>query len=276
MTQIQDVRLIIKIDNKRPIELLDLTRALVSLANQFDCYVDKYADTPENREATLYVKEIKAGSVILELVELATVGMIPFLENTNTIIEFAKYCKNIISFFIKNEGDDPKLTPSELRDFSTILSPVAKDNGSQFNLSTTINGNVTMNININSLESNAFQNIVKQQIDRLKIPEQIEDIKSKVLLTWFQARNDLKSKIGNKGTIEELSKKPLNITFDNDEIKEQMLHGDVNPFNTAFVVDVKIQTIQDKPAVYKVVKLHELIDVNDEENNIQNLTNENN
>ena len=64
--------------------------------------------------------------------------------------------------------------------------------------------------------------------------------------------------------------------FDNDEIKEQMLHGDVNPFNTAFVVDVKIQTIQDKPAVYKVVKLHELIDVNDEENNIQNLTNENN
>ncbi len=99
----------------------------------------------------------------------------------------------------------------------------------------------------------------------MKLPEQVDDIKSSVLMTWFQARNDLKSKIGNKGVIEELSKKPLNITFDNDEIKETILHGDINPFNTAYVVDVKIQTIHDKPVAYKVVKLHDYFDINESE-----------
>jgi hypothetical protein len=42
-----------------------------------------------------------------------------------------------------------------------------------------------------------------------------------------------------------------------------MLHSDINPFNTAFVVDVKIQTIQDKPAAYKIVKLHNYFDINE-------------
>jgi len=259
----QDIRLIIKIENKRPIELFDLTKSLVSLATQFDSYVEKYADCKESREAKLYVKEIKSGSVILELVEFAMIGMLPFLENTNTIIGFAKHCRDVINYFLNGEGNKPVLNPTDYKEFSTILTPIAKDNGSQFNLSTTINGNVELYFNINSTESNALQNKFKNEIEQLRLPEHNDEIKSSVLLTWFQARNDLKSKIGNKGVVEELSKKPLNITFDNEEIKEVMLHGDLNPFNTAYVVDVKIQTVQDKPAAYKIVKLHESFDLDE-------------
>lgn len=261
----QDIRLVIKIENKQPIELFDLTKSLVSLATQFDTYVDKNAYCKENKEAKLFVKEIKSGSVILELVEYATIGMIPFMENTNTIIGFAQYCKNAINYFLKNEGEKPDLTSTDFKEFSSILNPVAKDNGSQFNLSTTINGNVELHLNLNSTETNALQNLFKKEIEKLKVPEQLDEIQSSVLLTWFQARNDLKSKIGNKGVIEELSKKPLNITFENDELKETMLHGDLNPFNTAYVVDVKIQTVQEKPAAYKVVKLHEYFEINENE-----------
>lgn len=263
MTTIQDVRLVIKIENKRPIELLDLTKSLVSIATQFDSYVDKNADSKENREAKLYVKEIKSGSVILELIELATVGMIPFIENTNTILGFVEYCKKAVNFFLKNEGEKPELKPTDYRDFSTILNPISKDNGSQFNLSTTINGNVELHLNLSSTDTNALQNIFKKELEQLKIPEQLDDIKPSVLMIWFQARNDLKSTIGNKGVIEEISKKPLNITFETDEIKEKMLHSDINPFNTVFVVDVKIQTIQDKPIAYKIVKLHAFFDINE-------------
>jgi hypothetical protein len=266
MTQAPDIRLIIKIENSRPIELLDLTKSLVSLASQFDSYVEKNADSKENREAKLYVKEIKSGSVVLELIELATIGMIPFLENMNTIIGFAKHCKSAIDYFLKNDGKKPDLTPVDYKEFCTILNPVAKDIGSQFNMSTTINGNIELHFNLNSTESNALQNMFKKEIDQLKLPEQTDEVQSSVLLTWFQARNDTKSSIGNKGVIEELSKKPLNITFENDEIKERMIHGDLNPFNTAYVVDVKIQTVQEKPAAYKIVKLHESFDIDDKIN----------
>ena len=100
-------------------------------------------------------------------------------------------------------------------------------------------------------------------LEQLKIPEQLDDTITSVLLTWFQARNDNKSNVGNKGIIEDISKKPLNITFESDEIKEKMLHSDINPFNVAYVVDVKIQTIQEKPAAYKIVKLHNHFDLNE-------------
>jgi len=261
----QDIRLVIKIENKNPIELLDLTKSLVSLASQFDSYVVKNADSKENKEAKLYIKEIKSGSVILELIEYATIGIIPFIENTNTIIEFAEFCKKTLTYFLKNEGEKPYLSPTDYKEFSSILTPVAKDNGSQFNLSTTVNGNVFLHVHLNSTESNAIQNIIKKEIEQLKIPEQLNEVQTSVLMTWYQARNDLKCKIGNKGVIEEISNKPLNITFENDEIKETMLHSDINPFKTAYVVDVKIQTIQEKPAAYKVVKMHEYFDINDNE-----------
>ena len=261
----QDIRLVIKIENKNPIELIDLTKSLVSLATQFDSYVVKNADCKQNREAKLYIKEIKSGSVILELIELATIGIIPFIENTNTIIGFAEFCKKTLNYFLKKEGEKPELSPSDYKEFSSILTPVAKDNGSQFNLSTTVNGNVELHLHLNSTETNAIQNIIKEEIEQLKIPEQLNEIQPSVLMTWYQARNDTKSKIGNKGVIEEISKKPLNITFESDEIKETMLHSDINPFNTAYVVDVKIQTIQDKPAAYKVVKMHEYFDINETE-----------
>ncbi|AOS83178.1 hypothetical protein BIU88_02860 [Chlorobaculum limnaeum] len=265
MTEEQDIRLIIKIDNKRPVELFDLTKSLVSLATQFENYVSKNADSKENREAKLYVKEIKSGSIILELVELASVGMIPFLENMNTVLGFARYCKDAFVYFLQNEGEKPELTPTDYKELSSVLNPIAKDNGSQINLSTTINGNVELHLNLNSTDANALQNIFKKEIEQLKVPEQVDEIKSRVLLTWFQARNDIRSTIGNKGVVEELSKRPLNIIFDNDEIKENMLHGDLNPFTTAYVVDVKIQNVQEKPVAYKIIKLHRYFEIEEDD-----------
>lgn len=264
--QTQDVRLVITIENREPIELLDLTKSLVSLSTQFVSYVEKYGDCKENREAKLYVKEIKQGSVIFELFEFATAGMIPFLENTNTIIGFAQFFDKVVKYFLKNEGEDPDLRPSDMREYSTIVNPISKDNGSQMNISTTINGNVVNHFHINSTESNAFQNILTKEVEKLKLPEHTDEIHKEVLMTWFQARDDIRSKTGNKVLIDDLYKRPLNITFEDDELKETMLHSDLNPFNTVYVVDVKIQTVQDEPKAYKIMKLHNHFDRNEEEN----------
>jgi hypothetical protein len=98
----------------------------------------------------------------------------------------------------------------------------------------------------------------------LKEPEIPENPKERVLLVWYQARTDIKSKVGNKGIIEEISKKPLNITFENEALKEELIHGDINPFRTAYIVDVKVMTVQEKPTVYKILKLHEHFDLEGE------------
>lgn len=55
----------------------------------------------------------------------------------------------------------------------------------------------------------------------------------------------------------------MNVIFETDEIKNQMLHSDINPFNTAFVVDLKIQNIKGIPRVYRILKLHEYFEIDD-------------
>lgn len=263
--EIQDIRLIITINNRQPVELLDLTKSLVALSNNFDRYTSENGETKENREAKLYVKEIRSGSIIVELIELATVGMIPFAENVNTILDFANYFKTAVNFFLKGEGQDPDLSPAEFKEISTIVSPVAKDKGSQINISTTVNGNLTLNFNLNSNESNAIQNIFNRELKKLKLPEISDDSEDRVVLTFYQARSDKASKIGNKGIIESLNKKPMNIVFDTEELKMEILHSDINPLKTAYLVDVKVETINEKPSIYRIIKLHEYFDLEDNE-----------
>lgn len=47
MQETNDVRLIVEIHNKRPLELLDLTKSLVSVASQFENFVSKNGDNKE-------------------------------------------------------------------------------------------------------------------------------------------------------------------------------------------------------------------------------------
>lgn len=258
--EVKDIRLIIEIQNKQPLELLDLTKSFVSLASQFNNYVGKHGDSKEDREAKLYVKEIRSGSVILELIELATIGVLPFLENVNTVVGFADYLKTAYNFFIGKSEVKPDLEVSDYKELSQIINPVANDNGSQINISTTVNGNVELHVHLSSLETNAIQNVFQKELKQLKVPEVADETETSVLLTWYQARNDMKSSVGNKGTIESLSKKPMNITFDDDTLKDKMLHGE-NPFTTVFVVDVKLQNVGGKLVAYKVVKLHESFEI---------------
>lgn len=133
-----ETSLIFKIENKKPLELIDLTKSLISVSNQFADYVSREGNSKEEREAKLYIKEIKSGSVIVELFEYATVGMLPFIENVNTITGFADNLKKVIRYYLNNDGEKPVNTINDLKDISTIINPVAKDNGSQMIIQTVI------------------------------------------------------------------------------------------------------------------------------------------
>lgn len=258
MSETPDIRLVIKISNSKPLELLDLTKSFLSIANQFNSYVAINGHTKEDREAKLYVKEIKAGSVILELVEFASKSAIPFAENVSTIVGFAGHLKTAYNFFLGKQKEPPvQYTQTDYKDLSQILNPVANDNAAQFNISTTINGDLNVYLNLDSNEANAAQHIIDKNSKLLKAPENDGSVKSKVLLTLFQTRSDTKAKTGNKGVIEDISDKPLNLVFDNESLNHEMLHSDFNPNEKIFVGDVLIQNAGGKPNAYKIIKLHD-------------------
>jgi len=61
----------------------------------------------------------------------------------------------------------------------------------------------------------------------------------------------------NRGIIESITNRPLKVIFENDQLKDRMINVDGSPFHLAYVVDVKVETIEGRPAVYKIVNFYE-------------------
>lgn len=122
-----------------------------------------------------------------------------------------------------------------------------------------ISGNAVVNFNLTSTEANAVQNNVRRQIDALKEP--ITGIHEQVVMHWAQARNSLNNQTGDKARIESLYRGDVKVRFANDGLKQQMLLSEPYPFKKAYVVDIAVETVNDKPVLYRVLNFHESINL---------------
>lgn len=253
----------VKIENKSPVELIDFTRSLLALGDEFRRQVEGRA---ENFEGKLYVKELRQGSLVAELMVLApAVGA--GLEAANLTGDFVSHLRATIDW-LRGRGDKPALVePKTVSNVSTFLEPVAKDVGSV--CSVVVNGDVSapITITINNTEANAVQNRSQRFLDSMREPE--TKTHTKVIMGWAVVKNEsgLPS-TGEKAIIDKLSDRPVKVIFDNRDLREEMLQGQANPLREAFVVDVEAQTVRGKLVAYKVLQLHERIRLDEEETDV--------
>lgn len=253
----EEGKLTVKISNNQPVELIDLTEAFFSLGEQYKRFIARNPEPTLPETIRLYVKEIKTGSIIVDLVAFAPL-ILPVIRDTNTVIGFTKYLKDAYGFFLRKNNKIEQFEKSDYNQLSKIIDIVAKDSGAQIHIHTTVHGTIHQEFNLNSLEANAAQNVIQQELKQLEA-SQISRY-DKVLFYFYQAREDTRSQTGDKGIIEKISPIPKKIVFENEEIKRAMLHTAKNPFHLAYVVDVDIETINNKPALYKIVAFHESFD----------------
>ena len=239
------------INNKKPIELGDLTRSLNGFAEEFRRHIERNEPEVSAAEVRLYVKEIRTGSVIADLVAISP-QLLQGISYLNAIIGFSKHLKAAIDYLSGKSDEKPQLDKVSYENISSIVEPIAKDHGSQLNIGT-VNGAVFFNIS--STEANAVQNSARKEIESLKEPS--TKLHEKVVLYWYQARADKNSKAGDRGIIESIGINPVKVMCVNDQIKLQMIFEQENPFKEAYVVDVMVETIRGKPALYKILALHD-------------------
>jgi hypothetical protein len=254
------MKLTMEIRNQRPIELIDLAHSMLSVGSEYQAYLGKYALNIDADGAKLHVREVRTGSIITELVALAPYAL-PLVEHADSILEYGKYLLKGYDWLIgRGKGATlEKMDKNTLQNFSSIIEPVAKDRGSQLILSgVTINGDVNFSFNIGSTEANAAQNAIRRELEMVK--ESITGIHSQVLMYWAQARNQLSGKGGDRACIESLYRGDVKVLFANDGLKTKMLFEPDHPFEKAFIVDVAVETVNDKPMLYRVLDLHETID----------------
>lgn len=250
-------RLRIEIKNDAPLELIDLTQALLGIGDEYKRYLRSHPGAGNPSELRLYVEEIRSGSAIIDVVAWAPV-MLPLMEHANSVLQFGTYLKLVYDYLLGKSSENPVPDKASYENHASIIEPIAKDNGSQFNICHVENlKQVQLFVNMDSTEANAAQNKIRRDIERLKEPQ--SDTHYGLMMYWDQARGDLEAKAGDRGVIESLSGKPVKITFADPHLKQQMLHTD-DPFGKAFVVDVGVETIEGRPAAYRIVDLHDIID----------------
>lgn len=262
----KDTALLIKITHSKPIEVKDFVATMNAIGNLFDDFCNENGDSSEAKKAKLYVEKIEHGSIEIFLTEAVTALALPFIENVNLIMEFAGHIKNVIQYFTKGEGNNPKLTPKELKNYKDVFAITAGDNKGKTEIGAIESGNkknIFNNCTFNYFESNTAQNQIERAERELKDSEFSENIHERQLMTIFQMRGNMGTDTGNRAIVDNLSTKSFPVVFETDDLKRKILRNDENPTKKGFLVDVIIQTIGGKPAVYKIIKLHEIIPLDD-------------
>jgi hypothetical protein len=250
-------RLEVVIQNTKPVALTDLTLALLAIGQQYEQFVEHELPPEAQISSTLLVKEVRTGSIIFELIAQA-VPIAPLLWQGGSMLEWAKCAKDILLFLQSKLKNPPKdLTKQDLKQWDSILEPVAKDSGSQMNFVVHEGGTVQQFI-VNSTAANVAQNQIRKQLAQMEEP--VDVTHKKRVMTWYQAKFDPDSQTGSKVRIESISKKPLRVLFDNNAIKDAMYaqgsEFDVPWQKLAYVVDVQIQTINEQPKVALITKFY--------------------
>jgi hypothetical protein len=260
LTVPDDIRLTVEIENASPVLLDDFTASFGGLGDEYELYARERGWATPVPGVRLYVREIRAGSIIADLIALAPFAL-PFVEHANTIIEFTKHLGEIYSRLLGRKAQPAaavNLTKRDYENVSSIVEPVAKDSASQINFTATINSHVEYHFHMDSIEANAAQNAARREIAQLQQPA--TGMHDKVAMYFYQARNDPKATAGDRAIIESISDNPVKVVFANEDLKSMALRSVENPFTHAYVADVAVETIGGKPALYRVERIHEVID----------------
>lgn len=263
--QPKETALLVHIEHSRPVEMSEFVSSLSALNSLYSSYVKNYGDSKGVSQSKLYVEKIEEGSIDIILCELVAASLIPFMENANVIFDFAAYIKQIYDFFIKGEGEKPELDIQECKNLKDVLGIVAKDphgNMSIGAINKAEKGNVFNNCSFNFGNSNSTQNQLGRTIEELKAAEPTGEVYQRVLMQIYQLRNEATKDTGNKAIIDEIAPgKKVALLFDSEELKSDILFSETNPTQKGFQVDVKVQTINGKLTAYKVIALHDIIDI---------------
>lgn len=253
-----DMQLVIELKNGEPVELLDFANSMIGAGNEYAHYLNKEGLSNSVTDTKLYIKEIRPGSIVATLGAILPIA-IPLFDQFNTIHSFASHLKITLQWLAHKKGDKPDMDKITLRNLNKLVTPVANDAAAQLNIGEFVNNGTVNVFHISSTEANAIQNNVKKE---LKLEDKVvTGPHENVALYWDVATNSNKSRAVERARIDSIYNHPVKVSFDDEDLRRQMLIDLPHPFQKVFLVNVEVQTIDEtKPVLYKVTALNEVID----------------
>ena len=270
----KDAHLILKIETNAPVELGDFVAAFLGLGSQFERFHDR-ENPNEPGSAGFYVREVRAGSIIAELVPY--VGMAaPILGDALAAIKHANELKKFVENFgsglkryFKRGGREPKATKGDLSDFHKTVRAVARDSKGSLSLAVYEDGEQRVAFQFGTSEAREAElNILehKQELERTTAADH-----QRVLMVFTKtgvAHAKTGKRSGETVQIETIHPRPLPIvyasTLAEERIRHEIAEADENVYKKAFDVDVNVELRGDRPIAYRLVAVHDVIDLPDD------------
>ena len=237
---------------------MDLVQSLMAVSAQFEKFIKSNSKPSPEACTELLIHEVRQGSIVVELVA-HSLPMVPLIWGDGAIHEWVNYAKSIM-LWLAGQEEKPcqRVTKNDLDNFSSMVQPVAKDNGSQVIFAATSGGTITNHFYIGHDEARNVQRRVIKEIEKVNDP--IDNIHFKQYMTWHQIRFDSSLTAGSQAIIENISKAPKRIVFEDEDTKRAMTKGDSRFARDwqelAYLVDVEVQSVNGTPRAYKIIRYY--------------------
>ncbi len=260
--ELKDEKVTIKYDFTRPIEIAKFSEGLEGLS---ELYRIKVAGTDEApKELRLYIKDIRKGSVEIDLIEMIKVAggtLAPIASDIKVVTETVQRVKQVFDWLSGTSDTTPQPTKKEIEAASHFVAPIAENRGSSVQINV-VNSPGTV-IALNSSEANEIQNGATRALQAMKTP--IRSVLKETPLVWVQTdtAGATKGRTGMRAVVEEASNSPLPVYFVEEEsasLKSAMIADVEFPYRKTFIVDVETIVVQEKLRGYKVLRLHDILD----------------
>jgi hypothetical protein len=260
-----DSILTIEVKNVQPVELADINSALLAINSEYERYVKRNRLQLGQTKLKLYVKSVRPGSSIFDIISMpdwqdmasAVMAQVPlgFVENSNTILRFSEYLKKGYDYFTGKSKDRPSdLERKTLENFQESLAPTVKDLGSSMNFIATHNGQQHITINIGSDDAKTANAAILKELNQ----DPTATFYQQVVMRFDQGRVS-NARAGHFGIIESISSARVKVHFKTEQIREQIMERDDNPFHNLYLIDVEAHriAIQEKPVLYMITHVHD-------------------
>jgi hypothetical protein len=244
-----------KLENSKPVDLLDLTGSLAAFGEAYRDYVAGAGYDVEPGNVRLFVREIRTGSIIADLASMADQASW-VLSHLDAASAFISHFDKILHYFLvlpSLSSEAP--TKREAAQAIAVMEPVAKDGGA--NLFLNVSGDVHIHHHYSSQQANAVQNSARRFLGPT-VPT--NELCHDQLLSLFQVRGDVSAKVGDRGIIESISPHPAKLLFASEEVKRQIVEHPDNPFQKLFLVDVEAKATEGKIRLYRILTVKDVLD----------------
>jgi hypothetical protein len=239
--------IIIEYKNERPMALLDLTASLAAFGQQFE------RNAPQTTGAIkpeLYVREIRSGSTIAELIPLLE-GFDAILKHREIVAGFMAQWQETVSAILTLSPKAKEVSKADLRASKAFVQPIANDIGAQMNVVVQEGGVLNQTLYLSSSDAQQIQHNANHLLGDLPTEERFTNEP----MVLFQVRDGPPSKAGDRGYIDRFSPSHKKLTFGSEEAKHAILTRPENPFDLIFFVSGIAKTAGGTVAAYHITAL---------------------